>query len=404
MATAVATTLLKFTLKEVGSAAAGKLFEKGLDLISGGSDADKIQESISGVLKEVQETKALVTEMSKKLDDGILKLRTDTLNVPKSDIESYFENIQDCFNQAIADRKEIRDEAKLKDALTKLQTRLETKLKLAADNVPGYLHHVNDFLQDKTFLNDAASLAWQKSDDFLAYYVRMKVLFMPYWIVVVKGITLLEMARSSPKVSFDEAPATITRLTEQVGQQEDAFSEAVGKNTCILAEFFLAKPNERRPIAWFSGWGCGIDCIMRGLYGPRDLTRYNVPRVRNDKKADMYRLEVVTNTSVEKFDLSKSYPIRIWASEGNDHIERSNDGLLISMWSGACSSDSSWFIKPITTGSDQYRFVGSDGANVNAVLVTGWNDNTLEHRQNIDVKKGFDDRADRAYFQLKPWI
>lgn len=222
---------------------------------------------------------------------------------------------------------------------------------------------------------------------------------MPYWVIVVKGIILLEMARLSPNVSFDEAPQTIKRLTEKVKEQEKAFSEAVGNNTCLLAEFSLAEPTSRRPIVWFSGWGNGIECVMRNTDAG---AHYNVPRVRNDAGRHKYLLEVATTVSAQNFDLSKSYPMRIWADVGSDHIERSNNNLPIYMWAGACS-DSAWYIKPISVGSDQYRFVGADGRNVNAVLVTGWNENRLEHRQNIDVKSGFDGRVDRAYFQLNPW-
>jgi chromosome segregation ATPase len=176
MATVVATKLLTFAVEKVGSAVAGKVFEKGLAYISGGTDTDKIQQSISDVLKEVQQVKAAVTEMSKKLDEGILRLRKDTLGGPLADIESYYSSVQDCIDQALVDKKDIQDQAALKEALTKLQTRLESKLKLAADNVPGYLGRVDDFLQDKEFLNAGADQAWQKSDDFLAYYMKMKVL------------------------------------------------------------------------------------------------------------------------------------------------------------------------------------------------------------------------------------
>lgn len=176
VATDVATKLLRFALEKIGGAAATKLFQEGLAYITGGSDTDKIQQSISDVLKEVQQVKAAVTEMSKKLDEGILRLRKDALGGPLADIESYYASVQDCLDQAIVNKKEIQDAAKLKEALTRLQTRLESKLKLAADNVPGYLGRVNDFLQDREFLNAAANLAWQGSEDFLAYYMKMKVL------------------------------------------------------------------------------------------------------------------------------------------------------------------------------------------------------------------------------------
>jgi hypothetical protein len=222
---------------------------------------------------------------------------------------------------------------------------------------------------------------------------------VPYWVIVVKGITLLEMARLSPNVSFDEAPQTIKRLTEKVKEQEKAFSEAVGNNTCLLAEYILAEPTSWRSIAWFSGWGNGIDLVRREM---SPVASYNVPRVRDDAERHKYLLEVTTTLSALKFDLSKSYPIRIWADQGLGVIIRSKGRLPIFLWGGECV-DSAWYIKPISIGSDHYRFVGADGENVNAVLVTGWNENRLEHRQDIDVKSGFDGRPDRAYFQVNPW-
>lgn len=184
MATAIATKLLWLALEKVASATAGKVFEEGLAYISGGSDTDKIQQSISNVLKEVQQVKAAVTEMSKKLDEGILRLRKDTLGGPLADIESYYSSVQDCLDQAIVNKNNIQDQEKLKEALTKLQTRLESKLKLAADNVPGFLGRVNDFLQDKEFLNVAANLAWQGSDEFLTYYMKMKVLVRTSYLLI----------------------------------------------------------------------------------------------------------------------------------------------------------------------------------------------------------------------------
>ncbi|KAK0654969.1 hypothetical protein B0T16DRAFT_450715 [Cercophora newfieldiana] len=398
MATAIATPLLKFALEKAAGAAVSKLMDKGLNYINGGSDADKIQRSIGEMFKEVQEIKLAVNEMAKKLDEGILRLRKDNLNAPLTDIESYYAGVQDCIDGAYEAKEKIKDKAELEKKLQRLQTRLEAHLKMAVEHVPSYLGRANDFLQEKDFLNGAASLALNGSEDFLAYYMKMKILFVPYWVVFVKGITMLVMAQNTPNVAFDEAPQTIKRLSQKVAEQEQAFTNAVGKNTCDLSEFILAAPNQRRPFIWFSGWGANIECVSR-LAAP--LVHHNVPRVRTESGQHKYLLEVLTSVDPRNFDLSKSYPMRIWADQGSDHIERSNDRLPVYMWPGGFSA-SAWFIKPISTGSNCYRFIGADGEGRGSVLITGWNENRLEYKWGIATHTGYDGRQDRAYFQLIP--
>lgn len=215
----------------------------------------------------------------------------------------------------------------------------------------------------------------------------------------MKGITLLEIARLAPIVSFAEAPQKIKRHTGKLTDQEKAFSEAVGNNTCELAEYVLADPSTRA-IAWFSGWGNGIECVDR-YYDNLDLS-VNVPRVRDDHNPQKYRLRLATDVSVSNFDLNNRYVMQIWANEARETITRVEGPPPIWMAMGG-SLNTGWYIKPTSAGSDHYRFVVAEGDWTNAVLVVGWNENRLEHRQNVDVTTGFDGHADRAYFMLFKW-
>ncbi|KAK0619196.1 hypothetical protein B0T14DRAFT_201819 [Immersiella caudata] len=400
MATAIATPLLRFALEKAAGAAVSKLFEKGLNYLNGGSDADKIQCGISEVFREVQQVKLAIDSMSKRLDEGILRLRKDHLNGPLNDIESCYSTVQDCIDTAFKLKNEIKDKNELEKALGRLQDRLNSKLKLAANTIPGHLARVDAFLQEPEFLNSAASIALNSSQDFLTYYMKMKILFTAYWLITIKGLTLLLMAQLVPAVEFEEAPLTIKRLSAKVAEEERAFCNVVGNYTVKLAEFILASPNTRRPIVWLSGWGDNIECVMRE-YVP--LVHNNVPRIRNEGGKHVYLLEVTTDVSKDNFDVTKNYPMRIWADQGVDHIERSDERLPIYM-SNYKPHDSGWYIKPIEVGSDRYRLMAADGRWANSVLVTGWNENRLEFRYNIDVKSGFDGRPDRGYFGLVPCV
>lgn len=176
MATAIATPLLKFALEKAAGTATTKLFEKGLNYINGGSDADKIQSAISDVFKEVKKIKDAVDEMSKKLDEGILRLRKDTLNTSLTEIENHYDSMKDIIDQAYNSRDSIKNKADLEKKLNSLQSRLNSRLKLVVEHVPGILGQINNFLQDREFLNSAAKLALDGSEDFLCYYMKMKVL------------------------------------------------------------------------------------------------------------------------------------------------------------------------------------------------------------------------------------
>jgi hypothetical protein len=444
----IATKLLKFVGEKAGSASVGKLFETGLNLLNGGSDSKKIQEKIDEVFKEVQQVKAAVAEVSEKLDKEFFKLRQDILQNSLDEIEALYAGVQDCLDRAFKGNKEIPDQAELSEHLTKLQERLEEKLKLAANMVPGYIGHIDSFLQDKKFLTAAAKLAFQGSDDFLAYYMKMKVLvgttsrssngrhidlanpslqFVPYLVIVVKGITLLEMARLAANVNFAEAPQTIKRLTETVKAQENAFTETVGYTTCELAEYLLVEPASKRAFSWYSGWGNGIKIVEhqwrsrsiitleQNHWNTDALTRVprKVPRVLDDHSANKYLLEITTAVSTTNFDLGQRYPMRIWSDQGSDHLTRGHPESsmlsMLHMWTDPAAPDSKWYIKPVDIGSYHYRFIAADGHWVNNVLVTDWDrgrdENLLRHKPNtkVDANTGFDGHPDRAYFMLSKW-
>jgi hypothetical protein len=144
--------------------------------MSDGTDTEQILHKVDGVLKEVQEVKAIANKMSQKLDEGVLNIRKDSLRSHFETIDSMFEKIRNCTLQAMENRQKIKDPTELKESLEDLQTEQELELRKVVDNVPEQLDHINGFLTNTDFISTAANLALQESKDFLSYYKKMETL------------------------------------------------------------------------------------------------------------------------------------------------------------------------------------------------------------------------------------
>ena len=257
---------------------------------------------------------------------------------------------------------------------------------------------------------------------------------------MVQGIVLLNMAHLSPDVLFGEAPQTIKHHSEKLAAQVNTFYNVLGHDICLVAQSILAapgNPDSRIPVIWSSGWGNGIKSGMQyvkdeevGFFGK--LIRgpdafkerigsskgwtYTALKVQNASERYKYLLQVTTDVSAEGFDLTRSYPMRLWEASGpwerseclsRFRVPDRQNGICMrpdsDYYRNAGQDDNRWYIRPVSVGSNNCYFEAVDGAFSGAVLVTGWNENELEWRKDIDLRLGFDSRVDRAYFQLSAW-
>src|SRR6478735_4400197 len=69
---------------------------------------------------------------------------------------------------------------------------------------------------------------------------------LSYWVVVVKGISLLQITYDAPNVDFSEGTLTIRRQKDKVDGQERLFKAVVGENTVRLVDCALLRPSSTR--------------------------------------------------------------------------------------------------------------------------------------------------------------
>lgn len=144
--------------------------------LSGGSDSDKIIRELHHVLTEVQLVKTMVYDLSRKLEEGIQTVRTDTLRHHFENIETIYDKIRHCNEQAMIDCQSIKDPVELKRKLQVLQSEQTKVLQKAAETIPGELNHIDGFLKDTHFITVGANLALQNSKEFLTYYKKIETL------------------------------------------------------------------------------------------------------------------------------------------------------------------------------------------------------------------------------------
>ncbi|EXL96649.1 hypothetical protein NOF04DRAFT_9321 [Fusarium oxysporum II5] len=133
--------------------------------------------------------------------------------------------------------------------LKAIQTRSDDRLTMCSNEIPGILDCINDCLTEdgpRSFPRQAVQKAFDKSDDFVSYYQKGKTSMLSYGVVVVKGISLLQMAYDAPNVDFSEGTLTIRRQKDKLDGQERLFKAVVGDNTVRLVECALLRPSSTR--------------------------------------------------------------------------------------------------------------------------------------------------------------
>ncbi|KZV73071.1 hypothetical protein PENSPDRAFT_575019 [Peniophora sp. CONT] len=347
---APATSLLLKFGQSLAGAAGSWVFKKGLEAITGGSDLDKVRKDIAFIVDQVKDVKSAVDNLSNQLSDALLQLRSDHLKASLTKINTHWDTIADIVLTAFDLPKELSaDERATK--LKHLQNRLVNRLQECANEVPGILDAIDSFLSEtggNAFLRQATQQALDGSTDFLGYYGKMKTLILGYWVVVVKGISLLQMAADSPDARFEEGAKTLERHRAKLLQQETVFITTVGENTIKLAELVLANPANDLAINFTDNQGRGF-CRSHGMYG-----MIMIWVMAPSRKWWMY----LDNPDALKtsFDVASSYPVRLWEDATQHHLIFSGSQYE------AVEEDpepqlkklSRWYIKPLAPGSDRY--------------------------------------------------
>ncbi|EWG36070.1 hypothetical protein FVEG_14611 [Fusarium verticillioides 7600] len=232
--------LNKFAIGLAGEAGTW-VFKQILHSASGGSDTNKIRRDISGAVTEMKELKRTVDTLSRELPEALLQLRSDNLRESLTKIETMYDTITDLMETAVTLPEDMSDVERDKK-LNSIQTRLEDRLRMFSD-IPGILDRINDFLAEdgpRSFLRQAIQKTFDNSDEFISYYERAKP---RYWVVVAKGISLLQMAYDAPNVDFSEGMLTIRRQKDKLDRQDQFFKVVVGENTVRLVECALSSPS-----------------------------------------------------------------------------------------------------------------------------------------------------------------
>ncbi|KAH7180435.1 hypothetical protein DER46DRAFT_640581 [Fusarium sp. MPI-SDFR-AT-0072] len=187
---------------------------------SGGSDTDKIRRNISGAVTEMKELKRTVDTLSRELPAALLQLRSYNLRECLAKIETMYDTITDLMETAATLPGDISDAERDKKPKA-IQSRLEDRLRMCCNEIPGMLDRINDFLVEdgpRSFLRQAVQKAFDKSDDFSREFLYCKWLTMlRMWI-------------------FFEGMLTIRRQRDKLDRQERVFKTVVGENTARLVE------------------------------------------------------------------------------------------------------------------------------------------------------------------------
>lgn len=86
---------------------------------------------------------------------------------------------------------------------------------------------------------------------------------MQYWVVVAKGISLLQMAFDAPSVGFFEGAAAIQRQKANLQSQYQVFRSTLGIQTTTIAERVLNSGNPIAiPISFCDTTGGGVQWIQ----------------------------------------------------------------------------------------------------------------------------------------------
>ncbi|KLO80985.1 uncharacterized protein LW93_9233 [Fusarium fujikuroi] len=359
------TSILSKLGTSIAGAGASWLFTKGLNALTGGSETDQLKNDINKVLQEVDEINKAVQSLSQTLLSDVVTLRGDELQQPIDDINALYTDIGQIINTVLA----LPTTLSAADRATQVQdaqSRLNSRLTDCANDVPKYLTKINSFLTEKAsgdqvgepFLQQVAQKCLDNSTDFLSYYGKTKAIIIGYWVVVAKGIALLQMAFESPGVNYVEGADAIQTQKNNLSQQDQVFRTTIGQNTIEIAELVL---NSEQPcytaISFASNAGYGVALwILSNQYAQEMCVGCPGTPISPDGAAvgpTLWWLE--SHRALFDYEPSGSYALQLRENATNMRL-----AMTGSQWEAVEIPDfdkndaNVWFIKPITPGSDRY--------------------------------------------------
>ncbi|KAJ4125928.1 hypothetical protein NW765_001703 [Fusarium oxysporum] len=308
-------------------------------------------------MKELERT---VDTLSRELPEALLQLRSDNLRESLTNIETMYDTITDLMETAVTLPEDISDVERDKK-LKAIQTRSEDRLRMCSNEIPGIRDRINDFLAEdgpRSFLRQAVQKAFDKSDDFVSYYQKSKTSMLSYWVVVVKGISLLQMAYGAPNVDFSEGTLTVRRQKDKLDGQERLFKAVVGENTVRLVECALLRPSSTR-VTLLSNEGFRIGPkrpSIGDITSLSILTGYRIPIHRRSEDPDIDKMASMWNMPLGcGFDAHLRYAVRfVYFSSGRCLSQNGLDVPMVKNDGQFTSHSVSWLIKPVCPGSDRY--------------------------------------------------
>ncbi|KAF5009759.1 hypothetical protein FDECE_4032 [Fusarium decemcellulare] len=324
--------LNKFAIGLAGEAGTW-VFKQIISTVSGGSDAENIRRDISGAAKEIQEFKEAVDNLSRRLSDALLQLRSDSLKESLTKIETMYDTTADLMETAISLPEEFSEEERRKE-IWAIQARIEDRLKTYSNEIPSILDRINDFLTEdgkNAFLRQAAQHAFDSSTDIIGYYGKTKTLVLGYWVVVVKGISLLQMAYDVPNVEFLAESLLVGRRALVSFLSDEGFR--IGRPSTMM-QFALSGIGMRRLV---------VD--------------------RSSQAADYQSTEwwvMLDYRTQEDADVNSSHAIKFRECRSSEYLSRDESRVSTVKDDESHTTGSIlWHVKPVSVGSDRYTIRGA---------------------------------------------
>ncbi|KAF5971496.1 hypothetical protein FBULB1_9221 [Fusarium bulbicola] len=319
---------LSWAISETGSWAAGRF----LDHLTSDPNAKVTRADIYGVVREMQLIQSSLDDLTDTLSNGIISIRLETLNQPIAQIQAHYKTVADILDTAydIAERN-----------LTELQA--------CADNIPGWLTQIHNFLNSngkRAFMRQLSQQAWNESPDLVAYYSRSKTVVLDYWITVSKGIDLLQIAHGAQGVRFDEGQRVIDRHIRQMLDQERNFVRFIGNETIRLAETILIDPVSPHPFFWETNQ----DTYAAAEDVGATQTRISV----NTRDPVEWRMDPWPPVNLETFDPLRGYPVALnQVGQRGIMCPGGRRGLALEPFARPTCT---WPTKPREPGNNRYSF------------------------------------------------
>jgi len=178
---------------------------------------------------------------------------------------------------------------------------------------------------------------------------------LDYWIPVVKGISLLQMAYDAPNVAFSEGTLTIRRQKDKLDRQDQTFKAVVGENTVRLVELALSRPSSTI-ITLLTDEGFGIPSL-NDLTSQRLFIKGYIPTHRTSEDQHVIQELYMWEIHVGRlFDAGlRSHVVRFVHNRFRGYM--SHDGPKVSTVKNCrqfTSISVSWLIMPVCPGSNRY--------------------------------------------------